>query len=40
MGREITNAGAFFAYVTTGLGARLGMAAGYVAMLSYNLLQV
>lgn len=40
MGREITNAGAFFAYITTGLGPRLGMAAGYVAMLSYNVLQV
>lgn len=40
MGREITNAGAFFAYITTGIGARLGMAAGYVAMLSYNVLQV
>jgi amino acid transporter len=40
MGQQITNAGAFFAYITTGLGPQIGMAAGLVAMLSYNILQI
>lgn len=38
MSRHLTNAGAFFAYVTVGLGRRLGMAAGLVAVLAYNVL--
>lgn len=38
MSQHITNAGAFFAYVTAGLGRRLGMSAGFVALLSYNVL--
>ncbi|MGB3483311.1 MAG: APC family permease [Mycobacterium sp.] len=38
MSRHLTNAGAFFAYVSVGLGRRLGMAAGLVAMLAYNVL--
>ncbi|MDH6198390.1 amino acid transporter [Mycobacterium frederiksbergense] len=38
MSRHLTNAGAFFAYVTVGLGRRMGMAAGMVAVLAYNLL--
>lgn len=40
MSRHITNAGAFFAYVSAGLGSRLGTAAGFVAIVSYNLLVV
>lgn len=40
MSRHITNAGAFFAYVTEGLGPRFGMAAGFVAMLAYNTLVI
>lgn len=38
MSRHVTNAGAFFAYITLGLGRRLGMAGGLVATLSYNML--
>lgn len=38
MSRHMTNPGAFFAYVTAGLGPRLGMAAGFVALLAYNML--
>jgi amino acid transporter len=38
MSRHLTNAGAFFAYVTVGLGPRFGIAAGLVAVLSYNVL--
>jgi amino acid transporter len=38
MSRHMTNAGAFFAYITVGLGRRLGMAGGLVAVLSYNML--
>ncbi len=40
MSREITNAGAFFAYVTAGFGPRLGTAAGFVAVLSYTILTI
>lgn len=40
MSREITNAGAFFAYVTAGFGPRVGTAAGFVAVLAYNILTV
>jgi amino acid transporter len=38
MSRHMTNAGAFFAYIAVGLGRRLGMAGGFVAVLAYNLL--
>lgn len=38
MSRHVTNAGAFFAYVSVGLGRRMGMAAGLVAVLAYNAL--
>lgn len=38
MSRHMTNAGAFFAYISVGLGRRLGMAGGLVAVLSYNML--
>ncbi|MBB4660661.1 APC family permease [Conexibacter arvalis] len=38
MSRQLTNPGAFFAYVAAGLGPRLGMAAGFVALLAYNML--
>lgn len=38
MSAHITNAGAFYAYVTAGLGRPLGMAAGLVAVLAYNVL--
>lgn len=38
MSRHMTNAGAFFAYITAGLGRRFGMAGGLVAVLSYNML--
>ncbi|OBC01761.1 hypothetical protein A5784_16710 [Mycobacterium sp. 852013-50091_SCH5140682] len=38
MSQRITNAGAFYAYVMEGLGRRAGVAAGYVALVSYNAL--
>lgn len=38
MSAHITNAGAFYAYVTAGLGRPAGMGAGLVAVLAYNLL--
>lgn len=38
MSQHITNAGAFFAYVTAGLGQRFGLSAGFVAVVSYNAL--
>lgn len=40
MSRHVTNAGAFYAYVSAGLGRRLGTGAGAVALLGYNLLVV
>lgn len=40
MSRHITNAGAFYTYVTHGLGRPAGVAAAYMALLAYNLLQV
>lgn len=36
MSRHLTNAGAFFAYITAGLGRRMGMAGGLVAIVVYN----
>lgn len=40
MSRHITNAGAFYAYISAGLGPRLGTAGGFVALLAYNVLAV
>jgi amino acid transporter len=40
MSRHITNAGAFYAFISRGLGKRLGVAAAFVALLAYSLLQV
>ncbi|MBB5785469.1 amino acid transporter [Jiangella mangrovi] len=40
MSRHVTNAGAFYTYVTHGLGRPAGVAAAYMALLAYNLLQV
>ena len=40
MGRQIGNAGAFYSYVTHGLGRPLGVAAAWVAVAAYNALQV
>ena len=40
MGEHMANAGAFYAYVSVGLGRRAGMAAGYVAVAAYNVLTV
>ena len=35
MSRHLTNSGAFYAYITAGLGRHLGVGAGYVALISY-----
>jgi len=35
MSRHISNAGAFYAYITAGLGRRAGVGAGYVALVAY-----
>ena len=40
MGRFITNAGAFYAYIAQGLGRPLGVGASLVALVSYNAMQV
>jgi amino acid transporter len=40
MARRVANAGAFYAYVTHGLGRPLGVGAAWVAVLAYNALQV
>lgn len=40
MGRFITNAGAFYAYVAQGLGRPLGVGGSLVALVSYNAMQV
>ncbi len=40
MTRHITNSGAFYAFVSRGLGRAVGVAAALVALLSYSLLQV
>jgi amino acid transporter len=36
MSRRITNAGAFYAYISRGLGRTAGTAAAYVAVVAYN----
>jgi amino acid transporter len=40
MSRHITNAGAFYTYVTHGLGKPAGVAASWIALLAYTALQV
>lgn len=40
MSRGIQNAGAFYAYVTEGLGNRQGIAAAILALVSYNMMQI
>ncbi len=40
MSRHIVNAGAFYTYISAGLGKRLGSAAGYVATFSYSMLTI
>jgi len=40
MSRHVTNAGAFYAYVGRGLGKPAGAGSAYVALLSYNLIQI
>jgi amino acid transporter len=40
MSRHVTNAGAFYSYISQGLGRPLGVGASLVALLAYNLLQV
>ena len=35
MSRYISNAGAFYAYITAGLGRGIGVGAGYVALIAY-----
>ncbi|MEV4544129.1 APC family permease [Micromonospora echinaurantiaca] len=40
MARRVANAGAFYAYVSRGLGRPAGVGAAWVALLAYNALQV
>jgi amino acid transporter len=40
MSRHVTNAGAFYSYVTRGLGRDLGSAAGYIALVAYNAMAI
>ncbi|HBH55613.1 MAG TPA: amino acid permease [Kocuria sp.] len=40
MSGHVQNAGAFYAYVTEGLGNRQGIAAAILALVSYNMMQV
>ena len=40
MGRHITNAGAFYAYIAQGLSRPLGVGASLIALVSYNAMQV
>lgn len=40
MAAHVTNAGAFFTYISLGMGKKLGTAAGYIAVSAYNLLCV
>jgi amino acid transporter len=37
---HVTEAGAFFSYVTAGLGSRLGLGAAFVALVAYTAIQV
>ncbi|GIF74212.1 APC family permease [Asanoa siamensis] len=40
MSRHVVNAGAFYSYITRGLGRRFGVSAAGVAVMAYNLMQV
>ena len=40
MGRFITNAGAFYAYISRGLGRPVGVGASLIALVAYNAMQV
>lgn len=40
MSRRISNAGAFYAYISQGISRPIGVAAAWVALFAYNLLQV
>lgn len=40
MSRQVQNAGAFYAYVTEGLGNRQGVATAIVALVAYNMMQI
>jgi amino acid transporter len=40
MSRHVTNAGAFFAYIATGLGPAWGLAGAFVAVLAYSAVQL
>lgn len=40
MSSRISNAGAFYAYISRGLGPRAGIAAALLALVSYNMLQI
>lgn len=40
MGRHVLNAGAFYAYVLTGIGRPAGVSAAFVAIVSYNAIQL
>ncbi|GIE86939.1 APC family permease [Actinoplanes regularis] len=40
MARHISNAGAFYAYVSQGLGRPVGVGASWVALVAYNMFQV
>jgi amino acid transporter len=40
MSQHVTNAGAFYAYVSRGLGRPLGLGAAFIALLSYNAISI
>ena len=40
MSRDITNSGAFYSYISAGLGKRQGIAASWLAFVSYNAMQI
>lgn len=40
MARQVANAGAFYAYISRGIGRPVGVAGAWVALLAYNALQV
>ena len=40
MARHLPNSGAFYAYVTAGIGRPAGVATAFVALLAYNLMQI
>jgi amino acid transporter len=40
MSRHVVNAGVFYAYISQGLGGALGVGASFVALISYNCIQI